>query len=66
LVMGEESADVLYKTTAEYTPETEGGIIWNDPELAIEWPLNNPWLSARDLELPNFSNYSATPPAWSE
>jgi dTDP-4-dehydrorhamnose 3,5-epimerase len=44
-----EIADVLYKTTDYYAPEHERCIIWNDPKLAIEWPLNGePILSARD------------------
>ncbi len=48
------SDDVLftYKVTAEYAPKTEGGIAWNDPSLAIDWPMNNPILSAKDLDLP--------------
>lgn len=33
-----ESADFLYKTTAYYAPESDRGIAWNDPDLAITWP----------------------------
>ncbi|HEY0635401.1 MAG TPA: dTDP-4-dehydrorhamnose 3,5-epimerase [Gammaproteobacteria bacterium] len=44
-----ESADFLYKTTEYYAPEHERCIIWNDPELAIAWPINEaPQLSAKD------------------
>ena len=43
-----EIALVLYKTTAEYAPEAEKGIVWNDPDLKIEWPVKNPILSERD------------------
>jgi len=44
-----ESADVLYKTTDYYAPEDERCLIWNDPKLAIDWPLaGDPVLSARD------------------
>jgi dTDP-4-dehydrorhamnose 3,5-epimerase len=39
-------------TTEEYAPELEAGIIWNDPELAIEWPIAEPVLSPRDREWP--------------
>jgi dTDP-4-dehydrorhamnose 3,5-epimerase len=44
-----ESADFLYKTTDYYAPEHERVIAWNDPDLAITWPLEGaPTLSARD------------------
>ena len=33
-----ESADVFYKTTAYYAPQSDRGIAWNDPDLAIQWP----------------------------
>jgi dTDP-4-dehydrorhamnose 3,5-epimerase len=38
-------ADVLYKTTEEYAPEYDAGIIWNDPEIGIQWPIEHPILS---------------------
>ena len=47
-----DAADVLYKTSAEYDPSRERGVIWNDPALAITWPLERPHLSARDMALP--------------
>jgi len=65
-VIGDEPADVLYQTTAEYEPTTEGGIVWNDPDLAIEWPVSEPKLSQRDLKLPTFAEYRANPPEWQE
>lgn len=43
-----ESADFLYKTTDYYAPEHERCIIWNDPDIGIDWPLQNPQLSAKD------------------
>jgi dTDP-4-dehydrorhamnose 3,5-epimerase len=44
-----EIADVLYKTTDYYAPEHERCLIWNDPKLAIDWPLDGaPVLSAKD------------------
>jgi len=44
-----ESADFLYKTTDYYAPEHERCLAWNDPEIAIEWPLEGaPQLSAKD------------------
>jgi dTDP-4-dehydrorhamnose 3,5-epimerase len=47
-----ELADVLYKVSAEYDPELESGIVWNDPRLAVSWPVEEPLLSARDSRLP--------------
>jgi dTDP-4-dehydrorhamnose 3,5-epimerase len=45
-------AQVLYKTTAEYAPEFESGVRWDDPVLAIPWPVSEPRLSARDRTWP--------------
>ena len=48
-----DAADVAYKVTALYAPDDERSILWNDPELAIEWPLDGePLLSARDRSAP--------------
>lgn len=47
-----ETAEVLYKTTHEYDPRLERGVIWNDPQLAIAWPIERPRLSPRDATLP--------------
>ena len=44
-----ESADFVYKTTDYYAPEHERSLLWNDPALAIPWPLHaDPQLSAKD------------------
>ena len=47
-----EDAEMIYKCTAEYAPELDRGIIWNDPELAISWPVKEPILSPKDAKLP--------------
>ena len=49
-------ADVLYKVSSEYSPEHEKGIIWNDPEINIDWPVDNPTISEKDLKLPILKN----------
>lgn len=50
-----ESAEVVYKTTAEYAPDLEGGLMWNDPAVAIAWPIANPILSERDRRWPGLA-----------
>ncbi len=47
-----DEAEVSYMTTVEYAPECEAGISWNDPDLAVEWPVEAPQLSQRDLLWP--------------
>ena len=51
-----DSADVLYKCTAEYSPEDDRGIIWNDPDLDISWPMKNPILSEKDGRHPRLKD----------
>ena len=51
-----EEADVFYKVNNEYSPENERGIIWNDPEININWPINVPVLHNKDSELPLLQN----------
>ncbi|MBA0916183.1 MAG: dTDP-4-dehydrorhamnose 3,5-epimerase [Nitrosospira sp.] len=46
-----DSADFLYKTTDYYAPEFECSLIWNDPTIGIEWPLNTqPIISTKDAQ----------------
>jgi dTDP-4-dehydrorhamnose 3,5-epimerase len=49
-----DSADFLYKTTNYYAPGSEGSVLWNDPTLAIDWPLGGttPSLSGKDAAAP--------------
>ena len=50
-----ESADVLYKCTDTYQPSDEGGIVWDDPDVAIDWPVERPILSEKDRRLPHLA-----------
>lgn len=52
-----EQADFLYKTTEYWYPEYERSIVWNDPQLAIAWPLEGelPQLAAKDAAAPQFA-----------
>jgi len=50
-----DHAEVMYMTTAEYSPAHEFGIMWNDPKLRIDWPVSSPTLSQRDRAWPPFS-----------
>ena len=50
-----DEAVVGYKTTAEYAPDLDRGIVWNDPTLKIAWPIRNPILSKKDQRLPRLS-----------
>ncbi|GAB4487436.1 MAG: dTDP-4-dehydrorhamnose 3,5-epimerase [Thermodesulfovibrionales bacterium] len=45
-------AEVMYKCTAEYRPESDRGVLWSDPEIRIDWPVKDPVLSAKDAVLP--------------
>ena len=46
-----ETAEFLYKTTDYYAPEFERSIAWNDPAVAIQWPIQDvPTLSAKDQQ----------------
>jgi len=45
-------ADFHYKCTDFYFPDDEGGVIWNDPQIAVQWPIKNPILSSKDKNYP--------------
>lgn len=51
-----DMADFLYKCTAEYSPENDRGLLWNDPSIGIDWPVTEPVLSNKDRALPLLRN----------
>jgi dTDP-4-dehydrorhamnose 3,5-epimerase len=57
----EDDSIVLYECTAEWSPSGEGGILWNDPALKIEWPWIPPVVSAKDKSNPPLKEWLADP-----
>ena len=53
-----DSALFHYKCSDYYCPEGERGILWNDPDLGIEWPIESPIISERDAQLPRLQEVS--------
>lgn len=50
-----DEAELMYKCTTEYDKASDGGLRWNDPDLAIDWPLRDVILSQKDAALPFFN-----------
>ena len=63
-VLGDEPADMLYKVTGLYNQAGEGGILYNDPDLKIDWPISNPQVSERDTNLMSWKDYCKNIPEW--
>jgi dTDP-4-dehydrorhamnose 3,5-epimerase len=57
-----EEADVGYKVSSYFNPETEAGIAWDDPDLGVEWPLSEPLLSERDRSAPRLAEIADSLP----
>lgn len=53
----EDNTIFSYKCTNVYNKESEGSIIWNDPDLNIDWNVDNPSLSEKDLLAPAFKDF---------
>lgn len=47
-----KEANVIYSVSSEYAPDLDRGILWNDPDLGIDWPNPRPIVSPKDVELP--------------
>jgi len=47
-----ETADVVYKCTTTYRPRDDAGIRWNDPDIAVDWPVSDPVVSEKDQSAP--------------
>ena len=56
-----DMAIVLYHVTAEYHPESERGVPWNDPALAVDWPVKEPIVSAKDRAWPALDSLRRAP-----
>lgn len=53
-----QEAECIYKCTDYYHPPSERGILWNDPDLQIPWPVKNPIVATKDETLPQLKNIS--------
>lgn len=49
--LGDEN-EILYKCTDYYDPTDEAGVIWNDPDIGIRWPVHDPMIKPRDANFP--------------
>lgn len=56
-----EFAEVQYKCTNLYAPASEGAVIWNDPDIGIEWPVRDPIVSAKDGQAKSLKEYQEQP-----
>ncbi len=56
-----DECDVTYKCTAYYDPPSEQGILWNDPDIGIRWPIEQPRLSTKDSVAPRLKDAPVLP-----
>jgi dTDP-4-dehydrorhamnose 3,5-epimerase len=50
------NTQIMYKVDEYYSPENDRGLLWNDPDLGIEWPTSKPILSDKDMKQPRLKN----------
>jgi len=51
--------EFLYKVDAPFAPQADAGIVWNDPDLGVSWPVAEPVLSAKDRLLPRLKDFNS-------
>jgi dTDP-4-dehydrorhamnose 3,5-epimerase len=56
----EDETLVTYLMTGEFSPEHDGGVRWNDPDIGVDWPVPDPVLSPKDQELPFLNEIAVT------
>ena len=61
-----EAVEFLYKCTDIYVPSDNHGIIWNDPDIGISWPISEPLLSNKDAVLPQLNEVENAFPKYRE
>ena len=55
-----EASDVLYKVDARYERQSEGGLLWSDPDIGVQWPMASPpLLSEKDMRAMKFTEFTA-------
>jgi dTDP-4-dehydrorhamnose 3,5-epimerase len=55
-----DEADVIYRVSSYYDPELESGVAWDDPEIAVHWPIADPVLSERDRGAPRLTELAGS------
>jgi dTDP-4-dehydrorhamnose 3,5-epimerase len=57
----EDGSDLVYKCTTLYDAQSDRAILWNDPEIGIQWPIEDPVLSGKDAGAPRLAEAGALP-----
>jgi len=55
-----DDTEILYKCTEYYYPEDEAGVLWNDPDIGIDWPISDPLIKERDAAFPMLKDVPAS------